>query len=464
MLNGSPAAQLTDVDPRRLGKWDVEARIGSGGMGVVYRAVCGDEVAAVKVVRPGLLDDPQVAARFEREADVLRSVHDTHISRFLDADIAGTPAWLATEYIGGPNLRDAVALWGPLSDQRWWELARGLAQALAVLEIHGIMHRDIKPANVIISERGPVLIDFGIAHPEDATSLTATGIVTGSPSWLSPEQVALADLTPASDVFSLGSLLAFAATGRPPFGQGATVAVLMNIQRNEPDLDGIDPTRRVLLERMLAKDPAVRPSAREVLDVARGMKDIPEDATMAISRSHTTAPIVPPPVPPTPPPAQAFAASVPPAPKRKRGAGRFAAVGLAAVLALGVGYVGFNALDSSGSQQPSQSQDAQPSSAPDASEAPANPGSDQLRSGDWLLSRYSISQDNGKLVINGTVQNSGSEAASTELTVFYYINGEAVAVASGSTGEVAPGGSAEVTLTSDDAWQPGNPTLVVKAS
>ena len=464
MLNGSPAAQLTDVDPRRLGKWDVEARIGSGGMGVVYRAVCGDEVAAVKVVRPGLLDDPQVAARFEREADVLRSVHDTHISRFLDADIAGTPAWLATEYIGGPNLRDAVALWGPLSDQRWWELARGLAQALAVLEIYGIMHRDIKPANVIMSERGPVLIDFGIAHPEDATSLTATGIVTGSPSWLSPEQVALADLTAASDVFSMGSLLAFAATGRPPFGQGATVAVLMNIQRNEPDLDGIDPTRRVLLERMLAKDPSVRPSAREVLNVARGMKDIPEDSTVAISRSHTTAPIVPPPMPPTPPPVQAFAAPMPPAPKRKRGVGRFAAVGLAAVLALGVGYVGFNALDSSGSQQPSQSQDGQPSSAPDASEAPANPGSDQLRSGDWLLSRYSISQDNGKLVINGTVQNSGSEAASTELTVFYYINGEAVAVASGSTGEVAPGGSAEVTLTSDDAWQPGNPTLVVKAS
>ena len=110
MLNGSPAAQLTDVDPRRLGKWDVEARIGSGGMGVVYRARSGEDVAAVKVVRPGLLDDPQVAARFEREAQVLRSVHDTHISRFLDADIAGTPAWLATEYVAGPNLRDAVAL------------------------------------------------------------------------------------------------------------------------------------------------------------------------------------------------------------------------------------------------------------------------------------------------------------------------------------------------------------------
>ena len=455
MLNGSPAAQLTDVDPRRLGKWDVEARIGSGGMGVVYRARSGEDVAAVKVVRPGLLDDPQVAARFEREAQVLRSVHDTHISRFLDADIAGTPAWLATEYVAGPNLRDAVALWGALTTSRWWELARGLAQALAVLEIHGIMHRDIKPANVIMSDRGPVLIDFGIAHPEDATSLTATGIVTGSPSWLSPEQVALQDLSAASDVFSLGSLLAFAATGQPPFGQGATVAVLMNIQRNDPDLSGIDPTRRVLLERMLAKDPALRPTAREVLDVARGMKDIPEDATVSVSQSHTTQPIV------APPAVRPPAAPMPPPKPRRLGA--WAAVGLAGVLALGIGYAGFNSLQSGGAPEPSQSQSQQPSEAPSAGEAPANPGSDQLRSGNWLLSQYSISQDNGKLVINGTVQNSGNKSASADLTVFYYVNGEAVAVATGSTGEVAAGSSAQVTLTSEDDWQPGNPTLVVQA-
>jgi septum formation inhibitor MinC len=123
-----------------------------------------------------------------------------------------------------------------------------------------------------------------------------------------------------------------------------------------------------------------------------------------------------------------------------------------------------NSLDSNGSPQTGQSAQEQPNSeAPAPSDAPANPGSDQLRSGDWLLSRYSISQDNGKLVINGTVQNSGNEAASTDLTVYYYVNGEAVAVATGNTGEVAPGGSAQVTLTSEDDWQPGNPTLVVEA-
>ncbi len=449
MLNGSPAAQLTDVDPRRLGKWEVQARIGSGGMGVVYKAVHGEDVAAVKVVRPGLLDDPQVAARFEREAQVLRSVHDAHISRFLDADIAGTPAWLATEYIPGPNLRDAVSIWGPLTPERWWELARGLAQALAVLEIHGIAHRDIKPANVIISERGPVLIDFGIAHPEDATSLTATGIVTGSPAWLSPEQANLDELTAASDVFSLGSLLAFAATGRPPFGQGATVAVLMNIQRGEADLAGIDPTRRGLLARMLAKDPKRRPSAREVLDIARSV-DVTADSTMSMaSPSHTTQPIRP--VTTT-------------ASKTSLSWRKPAAVVASGLLAAVVGYLGVSAISSGGDSPAPGDRQSQQAPQPGVAQAPAFPGSDQLRSGDWLLSRYAITQDNGKLVINGTVVNSGSQAGSTDLTVYYYVDGKAVAVASGSTGEVPAGGSTSVTLTSADAWQPGNPVLVVEAS
>lgn len=476
MLNGSPAAQLTAVDPRKLGKWDVEARIGSGGMGVVYRAVCDEEVAAVKVVRPGLLDDPQVAARFEREASVLRSVHDEHISRFLDADIAGTPAWLATEYIPGPNLRDAVAIWGPLSVKRWWELARGLAQALAVLEIHGIAHRDIKPANVIISDRGPVLIDFGIAHPEDATSLTATGIVTGSPAWLSPEQANLDPLTASSDVFSLGSLLAFAATGRPPFGQGATVAVLLNIQRNDPDLEGVDPTRAAMLQRMLAKDPRQRPTAREVLDMARSLfQPQQQDATVSLQAdSQTTQPIRPavppagaPPVTPAQPWQAPAAAPMWPTPvaKPKRSGHSWrkpVAVLAAGLLALLVGYVGFRSIDSAQTPQPpAQSQQDQPA---DSGGAPAFPGSDQLRSGDWLLSQYSISQDNGKLLIDGTVVNSGSKAASADLTVYYYIGGEAVAVATGKTGEVGPGKSASVTLTSEDDWQPGNPVLVVEAS
>lgn len=443
MLEGSPAAHLTDLDPRRLGKWQVEARIGSGGMGVVYKASCEDDVAAVKVVRPGLLDDPQVAARFEREAQVLRSVHDKHISTFLDEDINGVPAWLATQYVPGPTLRDAVQIGGPLTQHRWWELAEGLAQALAVLEINGIAHRDIKPANVIMSDDGPVLIDFGIAHPDDAASLTATGIVTGSPAWLSPEQVALEDLTAASDVFSLGSLLAFAATGRPPFGQGTTVAILMNIQHHEPDLAGVDPARRSLIEKMLAKQPQNRPTANEVLQMARAMEIDDHTVDLRPYEVHDTQPV---------PVAAAKRA-------KSRRWPKVLAVVLAGVLAAVLGYV---AVSTVSNDKPGGSQ-SQSSQGGGVSDAPPFPGSNQLRSGDWLLSRYAVSQDAGKLVIDGTVVNSGAQAASSTLTVFYYVNGEAVAVATGDTGEIPAGGSGSVRLTSQQAWQPGQPVLVVQA-
>lgn len=442
MLEGSPAAQLTDLDPRRLGRWTIESRIGTGGMGVVYKAFCDDEVAAVKVVRPGLLDDPQVVARFEREAQVLRSVDDQHISRFLDEDIQGVPAWLATQYVPGPTLRDAVQIGGPLTQRRWWELAGGLAEALAVLATNGIAHRDIKPANVIMSDDGPVLIDFGIAHPDDASSLTATGIVTGSPAWLSPEQVALQELTAASDVFSLGSLLAFAATGRPPFGQGTTVAILMNIQNNEPDLAGIDPVRRALLQRMLAKDPRKRPTAAEVAQIAQSVDFDDNTLDLRPAAMHITQPV------PT----------TGGTPKKSRIWLKVLLVLLVGVLAAVIGYAAVTAMSGGGSS--SKSQGTQTAAVADA---PPFPGSDRLSSGDWLLSRYAVSQDGGKLVIDGTVVNNGPQSASTGLDVFYYVGGKAVAVATGDTGEVPAGGSDSIRLTSRQAWQPGQPVLVVQA-
>jgi len=285
-----------------------------------------------------------------------------------------------------------------------------------------------------------------------ARSLMPPSAMTGSPAWLSPEQANLDELSAASDVFSLGSLLVFAATARPPFGQGATVAVLMNIQRGEPDLGGIDPARKALLTRMLAKDPAKRPTAREVLDIARAVESGADNTVdLRVPPAHTTQPI--------------RTAPVAPAQTAVGGWRKPAAIVAAGLLALVVGFLGFNALDgdSTSPTGPDATQ-SQSDQTPQPQEAPAFPGSDQLRSGDWLLSQYAISQDNGKLVINGTVQNSGSKAASTDLTVYYYVDGQAVAVATGSTGEVAPGASANVTLTSDDAWQPGNPVLVVEAS
>ncbi|MGB8022410.1 MAG: serine/threonine-protein kinase, partial [Candidatus Nanopelagicales bacterium] len=301
---GSP---LSLHDPRSVGPWQVHSRLGSGGMGVVYYATAHGSQAALKVIRPGLLDSPATRERFSREVAILRAVRDVHISQFIDADLDTEPAWLAIEYLSGPVLRDEVAENGPLAEDDWWSLARGLAQALAVLDVHRITHRDLKPGNVILHERGPVLIDFGIAVPEDATSLTATGLVTGSPAWLSPEQANLEHTGPASDIFALGSLLAFAATGRPPFGEGMSVAVLMSIASREPDLAGVDPARGVLLRRMLAKDPAARPTAREVLSIARlgpqslaglaglvgpeeafGEADEPSDATRVSPREAAT--------------------------------------------------------------------------------------------------------------------------------------------------------------------------------
>ncbi len=274
-------APLSMHDPRQVGPWAIHSRLGAGGMGVVFYASSPDfEGAALKVIRPGLLDSPATRDRFRREVAILRSVHDDHISEFLAADLESDPAWLAIEYVSGPTLRDEVAERGALSEEDWWTLARGMAQALAVLEASRITHRDLKPGNVILGENGPQLIDFGIAHPEDATSLTATGLVTGSPAWLSPEQATMDPTGPSSDIFALGSLLAFAATARPPFGEGASVAVLMSIAMRDPDLVGIDPNRAALLQRMLAKDPTRRPTAGQVLDRLRSIAD-PTDATLA---------------------------------------------------------------------------------------------------------------------------------------------------------------------------------------
>ena len=310
---GSP---LSMHDPRQVGPWTIHSRLGAGGMGVVFYASSpGYEGAALKVIRPGLLDAPATRDRFRREVAILRSVHDAHISEFLAADLESEPAWLAIEYVAGPTLRDEIAENGPLSEDEWWKLARGMAQALAVLDKHRITHRDLKPGNVILGEHGPELIDFGIAHPEDATSLTATGLVTGSPSWLSPEQATLEPTGPPSDIFALGSLLAYAATGRPPFGEGASVAVLMSIATREPDLVGIDPNRSALLQRMLAKDPTRRPTARQVLDRLRGnttggttLTDMPEP-TIALGGMAAAATAPAPPI--TPPPRPAAVADVP---------------------------------------------------------------------------------------------------------------------------------------------------------
>lgn len=489
-------------DPSVVGPWRVESRIGAGGMGVVYRAVRGDRVAAVKVVRPGLLDDPATQARFTREVEVLSAIRDVHISEFLDADLTGEPAWLATAFVPGANLREAVATWGPLTESEWWQLARGLAQALAVLELHGITHRDIKPANVILAPHGPVLIDFGIALPADAASLTATGLVTGSASWLSPEQADLKPATAASDVFSLGALLTFAATGRPPFGQGAHVAVLAAIATKDPDLDGLTGMQANLVTSMLAKDPADRPTAREILAWVKRVQEATSHPLPAATpvipapeplraepphaeplRAEPTPEAEPQPEPPTAD--QPRIAAVPPReasqPAQRSPLSVALWVALAVIVAL-VAFTGVRAALDGGADssatgdtavataQPTPAASGGPSDAPTGSPSasttapPPAPAQDVLSAGDWDLTNYRITNDGGVLGVDGTVRNNGAAAASATLTVFVYVDGQFVGSASGQLDQVPAGGTAEVQFEGTDEWRPGEQTVLIEAS
>ena len=498
---GSP---LSMHDPRQVGPWTLHSRLGAGGMGVVfYASAPGYDGVALKVIRPGLLDAPATRDRFRREVAILRSVRDAHISEFLAADLESEPAWLAIEYVSGPTLRDEIAQNGPLPEDDWWQLARGMAQALAVLDAHRITHRDLKPGNVILGERGPELIDFGIAHPEDATSLTATGLVTGSPSWLSPEQATMEPTGPPSDIFALGSLLAYAATGRPPFGEGASVAVLMSIVTREPDLVGIDPNRAALLARMLAKDPARRPTARQVLDRVRGsisggttLTDLPVQtiaptplgpatvapATVApaparpITAAAAADPtLVAPPTStaPAPPPVRPRTAGNPRTPgprtaaaQRRRANRRRAIVTILTLLALLVGgWLLLQSLAGDGdggtSDQGSGSSSDGPASAADA---PPAPSKDQLRDGDWLLERYSLDNTGSGLVVTGTVRNSGGAAASADLTTWVYLGSESLGSVATTVTDVPAGGTVQVTMKGDAVWKQGQKVVLLQAS
>jgi hypothetical protein len=497
---GSP---LSMHDPRQVGPWTIHSRLGAGGMGVVFYASSpGYEGAALKVIRPGLLDAPATRDRFRREVAILRSVNDAHISEFLAADLESEPAWLAIEYVGGPTLRDAIADNGPLSEDEWWKLARGIAQALAVLEQHRITHRDLKPGNVILGAHGPELIDFGIAHPEDATSLTATGLVTGSPSWLSPEQATLEPTGPPSDIFALGSLLAYAATGRPPFGEGASVAVLMSIATREPDLVGIDPNRSALLLRMLAKDPARRPTARQVLDRLRGnttggttLTDMPEPTIalggMAAAASPprppaaaVSAPVITTPAPPTSDQTLiAPAASTAPAPPpvRPRTAGNPRAVGprtaaaqqrratrrrVLVILLVGLVLIvgGWFVVQALGGDSTSGGSGSSTGTPPSAADAPPAPASDQLKDGDWLLATYRFDNTADGLVVSGTVRNTGGDTASADLTTWVYLGGESLGSVSTTVTDVPAGETVRVTMKGDAVWKKGNKVVLLQAS
>ncbi|MET8773240.1 serine/threonine-protein kinase, partial [Streptomyces sp. NPDC004658] len=282
--------RLTPADPARIGGHRLLARLGAGGMGVVYlgRAQSG-ELAAVKVILPEYADQPEFRARFRREVAAARRVDSPWAVPVTGADPDAPAPWLATAFVPGPSLAEAVAACGPLPPRGVRVLGRMLARALSAVHEAGLVHRDVKPGNVLLALDGPRLIDFGIARATEETALTSAGMVVGTPGFLAPEQARAQPATPAGDVFSLGCLLSYAATGRPPFGTGAVDALLYRTVHDEPDLDGLPDDLRELLERCLAKDPAARPTAREVdealgVDAPAGTDDwLPDDVVRLIA-------------------------------------------------------------------------------------------------------------------------------------------------------------------------------------
>ncbi|MCX4687330.1 serine/threonine protein kinase [Kitasatospora purpeofusca] len=258
-------------DPRQVGAYRLLRRLGAGGMGRVYLGrTAGGRTVAVKVVRGELAEDAEFRARFRQEVAAARRVGGTWTAPVLDADTEGTHPWVATGYVAGPALGGAVREYGPLTDPAVRTLGAVLAQALEHVHGLGLVHRDVKPSNVLLTLDGPRLIDFGIARALDAaTGLTQSGFVVGSPGFMSPEQANGRPVGPPGDVFSLGAVLAYAASGVHPFGEGVSAAVLLyRVVHEEPDLTGLapGPLRSIVLD-CLAKDPAVRPTPRRLREL-----------------------------------------------------------------------------------------------------------------------------------------------------------------------------------------------------
>ena len=260
-------AALESDDPGSVGAYQLISRLGAGGMGQVYLGRSpGGRLVAVKVVHSELLRRPEFRSRFRREVEAARSVSGAFTAPVIDADPDAPLPWLVTSYIAGPSLEQAVAEQGPFAPPAVFALAAGLAEALVSIHAVNLIHRDLKPSNVLLAEDGPRVIDFGIVRSVEGDSLTGTGLVAGSPGFMSPEQVAGDGITPASDVFCLGAVLAFAATGVNPFGDGPNPALLYRVVHGEPAVDSIaDPGLRALVSACLAKDPAGRPTPRQIL-------------------------------------------------------------------------------------------------------------------------------------------------------------------------------------------------------
>lgn len=248
--------------PGRLGPYRLLDRIGEGGMGVVYLARDPEQRSvAVKILRPAVAGDPNARRRLAREVETMRRVRSPFVAEVLDTDVTSETPYIVTRYVPGRTLDEVVTQEGPLSGARLIRLAAGLADALAAIHAAGVVHRDLKPGNVMLMNGDPVVIDFGIAQALDSTRLTMTGMFMGTPGYLSPEVIEGQSSTSFSDVHAWGATVAFAATGRPPFGSGSYETIFYRIVNGKPDLTGVPAPMGELLAAALRRDPAQRPAA-----------------------------------------------------------------------------------------------------------------------------------------------------------------------------------------------------------
>jgi serine/threonine protein kinase len=280
--------RLRREDPRVVGSFRLHRRLGAGGMGVVYLGSDrrGQRVA-LKVIRPDLAEDQEFRSRFAREVSAARRIRGGCTARLVAADLEADRPWFATQYVPGPSLHDKVAEEGPLSAADVAAIGAALSEGLVAVHEAGVVHRDLKPSNILLSPKGPRIIDFGIAWATGASTLTHVGTAVGSPGFLAPEQVRGAAVTPATDVFALGATLAYAAMADSPFGHGSSEVMLYRVVHEEPQLHGVPDALAPLVRACLAKDPEERPST---LQLSMRLKEIAAREAQGLSDVRASAP------------------------------------------------------------------------------------------------------------------------------------------------------------------------------